>query len=583
MKISHNNNELTIENVGEKVKLRGWVSKYRDLGGLLFIDLRDRNGITQLLIRPDNKFYSIANEIRNEFVIYVEGTVLERESKNKNMVTGDIEINVEYLEILNTALTPPMIIAEETDALEDTRMKYRYLDLRRPNISKYLKIRSQITHIIRDYFYQNDFIDIETPMLGKSTPEGARDYLVPSRLYEGEFYALPQSPQIYKQLLMVGGIERYYQITKCFRDEDLRADRQPEFTQLDIEMSFVDEEDIMELTNKLFIRLFKDILDIEFENEFPVITYEEAINKYGSDKPDTRFEMHLNDITSIFTDSEFMVFKNAINENNPIKCVVARNCSDKYSRKSVEKLEKKAKNYGASGLAWFKYLEGEFTGGISKFLTEDEQVKLIKQLELSENDIIFIVTSTPKIVADSLGFLRIELAKELDIIDDKIYKPLWVVDWPLFEYDEELGRYFAAHHPFTSPKKSDVELLSINPHKCLARAYDFVINGYEVGGGSIRIANQDLQSTMFKTLGFSEEEAYNQFGFFIDALKYGTPPHGGIAFGIDRISMIFGNTYNIKDVIAFPKTQSARCPMMDAPNTVSNEQLTDLSINIIKK
>lgn len=583
MKISHNNNELTIENVGEKVKLRGWVSKYRDLGGLLFIDLRDRNGITQLLIRPDNKFYSIANEIRNEFVIYVEGTVLERESKNKNMVTGDIEINVEYLEILNTALTPPMIIAEETDALEDTRMKYRYLDLRRPNISKYLKIRSQITHIIRDYFYQNDFIDIETPMLGKSTPEGARDYLVPSRLYEGEFYALPQSPQIYKQLLMVGGIERYYQITKCFRDEDLRADRQPEFTQLDIEMSFVDEEDIMELTNKLFIRLFKDILDIEFENEFPVITYEEAINKYGSDKPDTRFEMHLNDITSIFTDSEFMVFKNAINENNPIKCVVARNCSDKYSRKSVEKLEKKAKNYGASGLAWFKYLEGEFTGGISKFLTEDEQVKLIKQLELSENDIIFIVTSTPKIVADSLGFLRIELAKELDIIDDKIYKPLWVVDWPLFEYDEELGRYFAAHHPFTSPKKSDVELLSTNPHKCLARAYDFVINGYEVGGGSIRIANQDLQSTMFKTLGFSEEEAYNQFGFFIDALKYGTPPHGGIAFGIDRISMIFGNTNNIKDVIAFPKTQSARCPMMDAPNTVSNEQLTDLSINIIKK
>lgn len=583
MKRSHNNNELTIKNVGEKVKLRGWVSKYRDLGGLLFIDLRDREGITQLLINPDNKFYDVATTIRNEFVLYVEGEVIERQSKNPNMLTGDIEINVENLEILNTALTTPLIIAEETDALEDVRMKYRYLDIRRPNISHYLKTRSKITHIIRDYFYKEDFLDVETPMLGKSTPEGARDYLVPSRLYDGEFYALPQSPQIYKQLLMVGGIEKYYQITKCFRDEDLRADRQPEFTQLDVEMSFVDEADIMELTNKLFKRLFKEVLEIDFEEEFPVMTYEEAMNNYGSDKPDTRFEMLLNDITSIFTTSDFMVFKNAIAENHPIKCVVARDVADKYSRKAVENLEKKVKAYGAKGLAWAKYTEGEFTGGISKFLTEEEQAKLISELELKENDIMFVVASTPKVVADSLGFLRVELARELDLIDPTVFKPLWVVDWPLFEYDEELGRYFAAHHPFTAPKVSDVELLSTEPSKALARAYDFVINGYEVGGGSIRIANQDLQAKMFETLGFSEEEAYNQFGFFIDALKYGTPPHGGIACGIDRIAMIFGGTSNIKDVIAFPKTQSARCPMMDAPNTVSDAQLDELSLSVKSK
>ncbi len=582
MKITHNNNELTIKNVGERVQLRGWVSKYRDLGGLLFIDLRDRFGITQLLVRPDNSFYETANLVRNEFVIYVEGVVIERESKNKNIATGEIEIDVEKFEILNSALTTPMIIAEETDALEDTRMKYRYLDIRRPNVANFLHIRSKMTHIIRDYFYNNDFVDVETPMLGKSTPEGARDYLVPSRLYDGEFYALPQSPQIYKQLLMVGGIERYYQITKCFRDEDLRADRQPEFTQLDVEMSFVEESDIMDLTNNLFKRLFKEILNEEFPSEVPVLTYEEAMSKYGSDKPDTRFEMYLNDITSIFNASDFMVFKSAIEANNPIKCIVAKDCSDKYSRKAVENLEKQVKAYGAKGLAWAKYVEGEFTGGISKFLSEAEKTSLIDQLALAENDIIFVVASTPKVVADSLGFLRQQLAKELDLIKPGVYHPLWVVDWPLFEYDEELGRYFAAHHPFTAPKISDESKLLTDSKNCLARAYDFVINGQEVGGGSIRIANQDLQADMFKALGFTTEEAYKQFGFFIDALKFGTPPHGGIAFGIDRMAMIFGGTNNIKDVIAFPKTQSARCPMMDAPNTVSEDQLDELSL-IIKK
>ncbi|MFV0499605.1 MAG: aspartate--tRNA ligase [Bacilli bacterium] len=580
MKANYNNNELTMKNINEKVKLRGWVSKYRDLGGLLFIDLRDSFGITQLLVRPNNKYYELANSLRNEYVIYIEGTVIERESKNNNIETGDIEIDVDFLEILNTALTPPMIISKETDALEDTRMKYRYLDLRRPNVATFLKTRSKINYIINDFLYNLGFINIETPMLGKSTPEGARDYLVPSRIHHGEFYALPQSPQIYKQMLMIGGFERYYQITKCFRDEDLRADRQPEFTQLDIEMSFIDENDIMDVTNKLFIRLFKEIIGIEFENKFPIITYDDAMDKYGSDKPDTRFGMLLNNITDIFKSSEFIVFKSAIENNQFIKCIVARNAADKYSRKNIDRLEKETKKYGSKGLAWVKFTENDFNGGISKFLTDDNKINLIEHLELAENDIIFIVTATNKILADSLGFLRKEIAKELDLIPENKYNPLWVIDWPLFEYDEELGRYFAAHHPFTSPQENTMNYMEENPALVKARAYDFVINGYEVGGGSIRISDQFMQNKMFKTLGFSKEEMHNQFGFLIEALKYGTPPHGGIAFGLDRISMILGGTSNIKDVIAFPKTQSARCPMMDGPNKVSNEQLKELNLKI---
>ncbi len=582
MKVSHNNNELNINNVGNKVQLRGWVSKVRDLGGLLFIDLRDREGITQILVRPENPNYQSAVSIRNEFVIYVEGTVIERESKNKNLATGDIEVDVEVLEILNTALTPPIIIADETDALEDTRMKYRYLDLRRPSVYKTMKLRSDITHTIRDFFYKQDFCDVETPMLGKSTPEGARDYLVPSRLYSGEFYALPQSPQIYKQLLMVGGIEKYYQIVKCFRDEDLRADRQPEFTQLDVEMSFVNEEDIRDISTKLYRRLFNDILNVELPEVFPTMTYHDAMDTYGVDKPDVRFEMKINDIKDIFSTSEFMVFKSAIENDHYIRTVVAKNCADNYSRKDIEKLEKETKKYGAKGLAWVKYVDGEFTGGISKFLTAEEQSALITNLGIENNDIMFIVADKYSVVCASLGFLRIKLAQQLDLIDMNQFKPLWIIDWPLFEYDEDLNRYFAAHHPFTAPKDGHEELLVSDPSKCLAKAYDLVINGQEVGGGSIRIANQDTQEKMFKALGFSEEEAYRQFGFFIDALKYGTPPHGGIAFGIDRTVMILGKTNNIKDVIAFSKTQSARCPMMDAPNKVSDEQLKELSLLVDK-
>ncbi len=583
MKVSHNNNELNINNVGTKVKLRGWVSKVRDLGGLLFIDLRDRTGITQILIRPENPNYENAATIRNEFVIYVEGTVIERESKNKNIPTGDIEVDVELLKILNTALTPPMIIADETDALEDTRMKYRYLDLRRPSVYKIMKLRSDVTHTIRDFFYKNDFCDVETPMLGKSTPEGARDYLVPSRLYKGEFYALPQSPQIYKQLLMVGGIEKYYQIVKCFRDEDLRADRQPEFTQLDVEMSFVDEEEVRNISTDLYRRLFSDILDVNLPESFPTITYKDAMDTYGVDKPDVRFDMKINDIKDIFTSSEFMVFKNAIENDHYIRAVVASNCAEKYSRKDIEKLEKETKKYGAKGLAWVKYVDGEFTGGISKFLSEDEKSNLISKLNIANNDIIFIVADKYSVVCASLGFLRQKLAQQLELIDMSVFKPLWVVDWPLFEYDEELNRYFAAHHPFTSPKDGHEKYLTTDPSKCLAKAYDLVINGQEVGGGSIRIANQEIQEQMFSALGFSKEEAIRQFGFFIDALKYGTPPHGGIAFGIDRTVMILGKTNNIKDVIAFSKTQSARCPMMDAPNKVSAEQLKELSLLVDNK
>lgn len=582
MKRTHNNNELTVKNIGENVSLRGWVSKVRDLGGLLFIDLRDKEGITQVMVRPENKFYDIASTIKSEYVIYVSGKVIERESKNSNINTGEIEIDVENLEILNSALTPPIYITEDLDANEDTRMKYRYLDLRRPNVGSMLKLRSDITHKIRSYLFENNFLDIETPMLGKSTPEGARDYLVPSRLYKGEFYALPQSPQIYKQLLMVAGLEKYYQITKCFRDEDLRADRQPEFTQLDIEASFVDEEDIIEMTNDLFKLLFKEVLNIEFNEEFPRLTYAECMSKFGSDKPDTRFEMFLNDISKIVEKSEFAVFKNALESNCEIKCIIAKNCADKYSRKGVENLEKQVKAYGAKGLAWSKYADGDFTGGISKFLTEDEKSKFIEQFNITENDIMFIVADKPSIVAASLGFLRVELAKQLELIDNNTFNCLWVTDWPLYDYDEENNSFSAAHHPFTAPKLGHEDIMVNDPVNCLARAYDFVINGQEVGGGSIRISNQDVQSNMFKTLGFSEEEAYRQFGFFIDALKYGTPPHGGIAFGIDRITMIFGKTNNIKDVIAFPKTQSARCAMMDAPNTVSDEQLAELSLNINK-
>lgn len=583
MKTTHNNNQLNIQNVGEKVSLRGWVSKVRDLGGLLFIDLRDREGITQILVRPENDNYELATTIRNEFVIYVEGTVIERESKNKNLKTGDIEVDVTNLNVLNVAQTPPIIIADETDALEDTRMKYRYLDLRRPVAYNFIKVRSDVTHIIRDFFYKNDFCDVETPMLGKSTPEGARDYLVPSRLYNGEFYALPQSPQIYKQLLMVGGIEKYYQIAKCFRDEDLRADRQPEFTQLDVEMSFVEEEDIQVLTEQLMKRLFKEIKNVDLPEVFPKMTYQDAMDNYGSDKPDTRFDMLITDIKYIFESSEFMVFKNAIDNNNCIKTVVAKNCAANYSRKDIEKLEKETKKYGAKGLAWTKYVDGEFTGGISKFLTEEEQAKLITNLKIENNDIMFIVADEYDVVCASLGFVRLALAKDLNLLDESDYKVLWVVDWPLFEHDQELNRYFAAHHPFTAPKDGHEEYMKTDPSKCLAKAYDLVINGQEIGGGSIRIANQDIQEQMFNTLGFDKEEAYRQFGFFIDALKYGTPPHGGIAFGIDRLVMTLTNTLNIKDVIAFSKTQSARCPMMDAPNTVSAEQMVELGLKVEKK
>ncbi len=581
MKRTHNNNELSLKNVGENVALRGWVSKVRNLGGLIFIDLRDREGITQVVVTPENEYYTSAEKVRSEYVIFVTGKVVERQSKNDNLTTGEIEILAQEFNILNVAQTPPLIIADETDALEETRMKYRYLDIRRPIVNKFFQDKSKITMMIRKYFDELGFIDVETPILGKSTPEGARDFLVPSRVYNGEFYALPQSPQIYKQLLMVGGIEKYIQLSRCFRDEDLRADRQLEFTQVDVEMSFVDVLDMMELNNNLFKKLFKDYLNFDLDvNSIPVLKYSEAMEKYGSDKPDLRYDLFLNNFSSIFEKSDFQVFKNAIDSNGRIGGLICKNSADKFSRKDIDKLEKTVKSQGAKGLAWLKYTNNEFSGSVAKFISETEKSQLISDFNIEENDIVFIIADKNSLTLNILGTLRITLAKQLDLIPNDTYAPVWVVEFPLFEFDEELNRYFAAHHPFTSPVDEHVELLEKDPSKCIAKAYDFVINGYEIGGGSIRIHKQEIQEKMFKCLGFSEKETYEQFGFLIDALKYGTPPHGGIAYGLERIVMILTNTDNIKNVVAFPKSQSARCPMMDAPGSVSDSQLDELGLSV---
>ncbi len=580
MKSTHTNNELTIKNIGESVKLRGWVSKVRDLGGLIFIDLRDREGITQVVVNPENKFYDLASKVRSEYVIYVEGEVVERESKNSKITTGEVEIVASYFEILNSASTTPIIIAEETDALEETRMKYRYLDIRRPNIFKFIKTKSDISSVIRKYFDELGFLDVETPILGKSTPEGARDFLVPSRMYAGEFYALPQSPQIYKQLLMIGGVEKYIQFARCFRDEDLRADRQLEFTQVDVEMSFADVEQIMEINNNLFKQLFDKFLNIKLSDEdFPIITYKEAMEKYGSDKPDIRFDLHISNFSNIFAKSEFQVFKNVLSSNDgTVRGIVVKNNADKFSRKVIDKLEKDVKSYGPKGLAWVKYTDNEFSGSVAKFLSDDEKSSIVNEFNIENNDIIFIIADSYDITLNSLGFLRLTLSKHLELVKDNTFAPLWVTDFPLFVFDKDDNRYYAAHHPFTSAIDEHKKLVKTSPGECIAKAYDFVINGYEIGGGSIRIHNQEEQDDMFEALGFSREEAYNQFGFFIDALNYGTPPHGGIAYGIERITMILTNTENIRDVVVFPKSQSARCPMMAAPSRVSDDQLNELDL-----
>lgn len=575
------NNKLNIKNVGEVVTLYGWVSKKRNLGGLIFIDLRDRSGIVQLVIRPENKYYELAENLKNEYVITVSGTVVERESKNEKMATGEIEVEVTELTLLNEALEPPFQITDNTNALEDTRLKYRYLDIRRGEIKEKLETRHKIMLAIRNFLNGEDFLEIETPILCKSTPEGARDYLVPSRVNKGTFYALPQSPQIFKQLLMVGGMERYFQIAKCFRDEDLRADRQPEFTQVDIEMSFVTEDDVMGLTEKLIAHVFKEVKGVEISLPLQRMKYDDAIKNYGSDKPDLRFDMAIKDVTEAFKNTEITFIKDALEKNGIINGIAVKDAADKYSRKEIDKCTDFVKTYKATGLIYLKK-EAELTGSIAKLLTEEEKETLIETLHLEENDLVFLVVGDYNMVKTSLGALRCKLAKDLRLIKEDDYKLLWVTDFPTFEYSEEEGRFVACHHPFTAPKDEDIEKLLTDKKHCYSKAYDIVINGYEAGGGSIRIHDAKVQEKMFEALELTNDDIEQKFGFFVRALKYGTPPHGGLALGLDRLTMLLTNTENIRDVIAFPKTASASDLMSECPNTVSDDQLKELHIKIEK-
>lgn len=576
----YKNNEFRMKDVGRTVTLHGWIHKKRNLGGLLFLDLRDRSGVIQALVRPEQDCYKIAETLKNEYVVALTGVITERESKNPNMETGDIELEVTNIEVLNIANDLPFEISDTTTALEDTRLKYRYLDIRRNTIKEKLIIRHKIMAATREFLDGEDFVEVETPVLCKSTPEGARDYLVPSRVNNGKFYALPQSPQLFKQLLMVGGMERYFQIAKCFRDEDLRADRQPEFTQIDLEMSFVDENDVMDLAERLIAHMFKKVKGINIELPLLKMEYDEAIEKYGSDKPDLRFDMKIEDLTSIFKNTEFAVFKSVIEEGGIINAIVAKNAADKYSRKNIDTLTEFVKTYGATGLAYLKFVDNELSGSIIKVLSTEELVDVKQRLKLENNDLVFIVANKKSIVKTSLGALRVKLGKELELIDPDDYKLLWVVNFPVFEYSEEENRYMACHHPFTAPHDSDVDRLMTNPGVCKAKAYDIVINGYEAGGGSIRIHNAETQKKMFEALGFTPESAKEKFGFFIDAFQYGTPPHGGLAFGLDRLTMLLSKTENIRDVIAFPKTASASDLMSEAPNIVDEKQLKELGIKI---
>ncbi len=577
------NASLGINDIGREVTLYGWVSKKRDLGGLIFVDLRDRSGIVQLVFRDDNEFYETASNLKSESVIKVVGVVLERENVNDKMKTGSIEVQVNSLEVINSSSPLPFEITDDTNALEDTRLKYRYLDLRRGVIRDKIITRSKIMQAVRKYFNNNGFIEIETPILCKSTPEGARDYLVPSRVSKGEFYALPQSPQIFKQLLMVSGFEKYYQIAKCFRDEDLRADRQPEFTQVDVEMSFVDSNDVMQVGEELIRDVFREIKGIDIKLPLRRMKYDDAISMYGSDKPDLRFDMPILDITEIFEKTEIPFLKNVIDDKGIINCLVVKNAADKYSRKDIDKLTDFVKGYKASGMAFLKVASDlSFSGSLAKGLNDCEKSLLLEKLQLSENDLVLIVSGGYNIVKTSLGSLRSKLGHDLGLIDDSAYELLWVTDFPVFEYSELEGRFLACHHPFTAPLDSDVDKLLTDKANCYAKAYDIVINGYEAGGGSIRIHDEHVQEVMFEALGFSREEAYDKFGFLIDAFKYGTPPHGGFALGLDRLTMLLTNTDNIRDVIAFPKTASASCLLTEAPNIVDGEQLKELGISIDK-
>lgn len=572
---THNNGELRLQDVNSEVTLCGWVSKRRNFGALVFIDLRDRYGITQLVFNED--IAAQISDVRNEYVLQVKGTVVERKDKNPKLETGEIEVVVSEVKIVNTAITTPMIIADETDALEDTRLKYRYLDLRRPVLQKNLILRNRITLLVRNYLAKYGFTEVETPILCRSTPEGARDYLVPSRISKGQFYALPQSPQLYKQLLMVGGMDRYFQIARCFRDEDLRADRQPEFSQIDIEMSFVDEEDIWSMTEGLMKEIFKDIKGIELP-EFKRIPYDTCMEKYGSDKPDLRFDMPLYNVSEVFANTEFKVFENCLNEGGIIQAMNVKNGADKFSRKQLDKLQDYVKVYGAKALANLKLTSEGFAGSATKVLSDAEKEALRTMLNIEENDIVFFVADKKKVAQTSLGALRVKLGHDLDLINKDAYEFLWVTDFPMFEYDENENRYVAAHHPFTSPNLEDVDKLMSDPAHCYSRAYDLVLNGYELLSGSIRIHDQKLQEKVFEAIGMTLEEAHEKFSWFMDAFQYGTPPHGGVGIGLERLTMILAGTDNIRDVVAFPKTASASDLMAQAPSPVDPTQLKELGI-----
>lgn len=576
--------EVRESNISEKITVMGWVQRKRNLGSLVFVDLRDRTGLLQVVFGEEinKEAFEKADLVKSEYCIAVTGEVIKRESPNKNLPTGMVELKGENIKILSESETPPIYIKENLDASENIRLKYRYLDLRRPDMQKILMIRHKAGKVVRDYLDENGFLEMETPMLTKSTPEGARDYLVPSRNYPGMFYALPQSPQIFKQLLMVSGYDKYFQIVKCFRDEDLRANRQPEFTQIDLEMSFVEMEDIIALNEGLLKRVFKEVIDVDVQLPIKRMPYVEAMNKYGSDKPDLRFGMEIQNITEAVRGTDFAVFKGAIENGGSVRAIVAKNCAD-MGRKKIDKLGEFVKTYKAKGLAWIAYKEGEIKSPIAKFFSEEDMAKLLNAAGAEVGDLVLIVADVDSVVLQSLGALRLELAKELGILEgNKEFNFVWITEFPMFEYDEEEKRFIALHHPFTAPMDEDLELLETDPGRARAKAYDIVLNGEELGGGSIRIHDTNLQQRIFNLLGFTDESAWERFGFLLEAFKYGPPPHGGLAYGLDRMVMFLAGTDNIKDVITFPKNQNAYCPMSEAPNVVDKKQLIDLGIEVSK-
>lgn len=581
-KRTHMCGSLSMSNVGEEVILNGWVAKRRNLGGLIFVDLRDKTGIVQVTFddKIPEELFNRADSLRSEYVVGVKGTVCERSAKNLNIATGEIEVFASDLVIYSEAETPPIYIKDDDNVDDNLRLKYRYLDLRKSKMQRNLTFRHQVTKLVRDYFDSCGFTEVETPMLIKSTPEGARDYIVPSRVYPGSFYALPQSPQLFKQLLMVGGTDRYMQIVKCFRDEDLRADRQPEFTQIDLEMSFVDMDGVIEIQEGFLKKLFYELMGVEIKTPLPRITWDEAMERYGSDKPDTRFGFELKKLNHVVAGCEFKVFTDALTAGGDVRGICIDGGSEKFSRKDIDKLTEQAKAYGAKGLVWIRATEEEYNSSVNKFFTQEELGNIAAVFDAKPGDLILICSDKPKVVFDTLGFLRREIARRMGLLDDKRYNLLWVVDFPMFEEDEETGNLKAMHHPFTCPKLDQVSLLDTDPVRVKAQAYDIVLNGVELGGGSIRIHDKDLQAKMFEILGLSKEECEEKFGFLIEAFKYGAPPHGGLAYGLDRLVMLLLGEQSIREVIAFPKNQNAQCLVSEAPAPVDKTQLDELGITV---